>query len=306
MQTHMKPGTILNIMIDEPDEEKTQHKQRASWLERLTTLLAREPQNRDQLMEVLRDAEDRDILSSEMLGMIERMLQVSEMQVREVMVPKSQMVFLDKDHSLDELLPIVIESGHSRFPVFDSTGEIVIGILLAKDLLKHYFSKDTKPFDITKVLRPATYTPQSKRLDVLLREFRVNRNHLAIVVDEYTHVAGLVTIEDVLEQIVGEIEDEYDIDEEDGYVKKLEDGSYIVKAATPIDEFNEYFKSSFSDEEFDTIGGIVLKEFGHLPKRGESTKIQHWRFKVLTGDNRRIYLLEVKIAKKKREEKVKV
>jgi magnesium and cobalt transporter len=293
-------------MIDEPDEEKTQHKQRATWLERLTTLLAREPQNRDQLMEVLRDAEDRDILSSEMLGMIERMLQVSEMQVREVMIPKSQMVFLDKDHSLDELLPIVIESGHSRFPVFDSTGEIVIGILLAKDLLKHYFSKDPKPFDITKILRPATYTPQSKRLDVLLREFRVNRNHLAIVLDEYTHVAGLVTIEDVLEQIVGEIEDEYDIDEEDGYVKKLEDGSFIVKAATPIDEFNEYFKSSFSDEEFDTIGGIVLKEFGHLPKRGENIKIQHCRFKILTGDNRRIYLLEVKIAKKKKEEKVKI
>jgi len=290
-------------MIDEPEKEKNPHKQKISWLERLTALLAREPQDREQLMEILRDAEDRNILSAEMLGMIERMLQVSEMQVREVMVPKSQMVAIEKDTTLEEILPIVIESGHSRFPVFDSTGEIIIGILLAKDLLKNFIRKDTNPFDIVSILRPATFTPQSKRLDILLREFRVNRHHLAIVLDEYSHVAGLVTIEDVLEQIVGEIEDEYDIDEEDGHIKKLDDGSYIIKASTPIEEFNNYFNSKFSEDEFDTIGGIALKEFGHLPKRGESIKIQQWRFKVLHCDNRRIYLMEVKVAKKKKEDK---
>lgn len=287
-------------MTNDSDEKK-QHGKPRSWMERLTAMLAGEPQNREQLMEVLRDAEENKIVSSEMLGMIERILQVSEMQVREVMVPKSQMVSLDKDSTLQELIPLVIESGHSRFPVFESNGECA-GIMLAKDLLKYGFSKDETQFNINDILRPAFYTPQSKRLDILLREFRVNRNHLAIVLDEYGHIAGLVTIEDVLEQIVGEIEDEYDIDEEDGHIKKLSDGAYIVKAATPIEEFNEYFKAHFSEEEFDTIGGIVLQGFGHLPKRGENIKINNWRFKILNGDNRRIYLLEVKPVRKKKEE----
>lgn len=299
----MKLETLLDIMSDKSEEDKNPIKSR-SWLERLTALLAREPQDREQLMEVLRDAEDRDILSSEMLGMIERILQVSEMQVREVMVPKAQMVVVQKDNELEELLPIVIESGHSRFPVIDPSGKDIIGILLAKDLLAFYFHKDKKPFKMSDIIRPTVYIPQSKRLDILLREFRVNRNHLAIVVDEYGHVAGLVTIEDVLEQIVGEIEDEYDIDEEDSHIKKLHDGSYIVKASTLIEEFNEYFQSDFSDEEFDTIGGIVLQSFGHLPKRGESTKVQQFRFKVLHSDNRRIYLLEVKVVKNKKKEEV--
>lgn len=284
-------------MVDR--EEKNPGKSR-SWLERLTLLLAREPQTREQLMQVLRDAEARNILSGEMLGMIERILQVSEMQVREVMVPKSQMVIIQKNNKLEEILPIVIESGHSRFPVIGQNKEDIIGILLAKDLLAFGFNQVKASFNLQDILRPVMFIPQSKRLDILLREFRVNRNHIAIVLDEYGRVAGLVTIEDVLEQIVGEIEDEYDIEEENGHIKKLDDGSFIVKASTLISDFNEYFDANFSDEEFDTIGGIVLNSFGHLPKRGESIKIENWRFKVLHSDNRRIYLLEVKILKKKK------
>lgn len=289
-------------MIDQTEDgdEKQKHKSR-SWLERITAILAREPQDREQLMEILRDAEDRDVLSEEMLGMIERILQVSEMQVREVMVPKAQMVVIEQALTLEDILPIVIESGHSRFPVVDPTGKEVKGILLAKDLLKYYFNKVAQPFNMSDVLRAAVFTPQSKRLDILLREFRVNRNHIAIVLDEYGNVAGLVTIEDVLEQIVGEIEDEYDIDEDDAYIKKHDEDTYIVKAQTPIEEFNEYFHSKFADEEFDTIGGIVLQTFGHLPKRGESLKQQNFKFKVLHSDNRRVYLLEVKPIKGKKK-----
>ncbi len=295
----MRPEKIAKVMSEKSDEEK-QPKSR-SWLERLTASLGREPQNRDQLMELLRDAEDRDVLSAEMLGMIERILQVSEMQVREVMVPNAKMAVIEKDVSLQELLPLVIASGHSRFPVVDPADGNIVGMLLAKDILKYFFDADK--FNLADILRPAFLTSQSKRLEILLREFRVNRKHIAMVLDEYGHVAGLVTIEDVLEQIVGDIEDEYDIDEEDVYIKKHED-TYIVKAQTPIEEFNEYFQTNFSDEEFDTIGGIVLQHFGHLPKRGEKIKFSNLRFKVLHSDNRRIYLLEIKIAKKKKEEKV--
>lgn len=265
-----------------------------SWLERLTNLLIREPQDREQLMNVLRDAEERDLLSSEMLSMIESVLQVSEMQVREVMVPKSQMIVIEKDTSLETILPMVIESGHSRFPVLDTDGEDVIGILLAKDLLRYYFKKNIPEFKMDEILRPVKFVPQSKRLDILLREFRVNRNHMAIVIDEYGHVAGLVTIEDVLEQIVGDIEDEYDIGEEDK-IKKHDDVTYTVKASTPIEEFNEYFGSDLKTDEYDTIGGLLLKGFEHLPKRGETIKIDRFRFKVLHSDNRRIHLLEVKL-----------
>lgn len=273
-----------------------------SWLEKLATLLLREPKDREQLMEVLRDAEERNLLSSEMLGMIERILQVSEMQVREVMVPRAQMISLQKDAKIETILPIVIESGHSRFPVVDPTGDEIVGMLLAKDLLKYCFDQDIAQFEMSDVIRPAIFTPQSKRLDILLREFRVNHNHIAFVLDEYGHIAGLITIEDVLEQIVGEIEDEYDVEDDDeDHIRKFDDGSYIVKAATLIEDFNDYFKTDFSDTDFDTIGGIVLKEFGHLPRRGEFIKIQNFRFKVLHSDNRRIYLLEVKVSKKKKE-----
>jgi len=274
------------------DDSKLTHPKHRSWLERLSDLLVREPKDREQLMEVLRDAGERDILSADMLHMIESVLQVSEMHVRDVMVPKAQMAAIESDSNLAAVLPLVIESGHSRFPVIDSTNNDVIGILLAKDLIKYCFNNEVSQFDMHQIMRPALFVPQSKRLDVLLREFRVSHHHMAIVIDEYGHVAGLVTIEDVLEQIVGEIEDEYDT-EEDDEIKKQADGSYIVKAITPIDDFNEYFDSELSDEEFDTIGGLILQGFGHLPKRGEVLKIENFRFKVLHSDNRRIHLLEI-------------
>lgn len=276
----------------EDDSKLTPSKHR-SWLERLSDLLVREPKDRKQLMEILRDAGERDILSADMLHMIESVLQVSEMHVRDVMVPKAQMAAIESDSQLADVLPLVIESGHSRFPVMDSAHHDVIGILLAKDLIKYCFNNEISQFDMHQILRPALFVPQSKRLDVLLREFRVSHHHMAIVIDEYGHVAGLVTIEDVLEQIVGDIEDEYDTEAEDDEIKKQADGSYIVKAVTPIDDFNEYFDSELSDEEFDTIGGLVLQGFGHLPKRGEVLKIENFRFKVLHSDNRRIHLLEI-------------
>ncbi len=280
-------------MAEKLDAEE--NKQR-SWFERLSDMLIREPKDRAQLMEVLRDAEEREILSSDMLSMIESVLQVSEMHVREVMIPKSQMVVINRNDTLESILPTIIESAHSRFPVIEDESDDVVGILLAKDVLRYFFNRDKTEFNVGDILRPAVFVPQSKRLDVLLREFRVKRNHMAIVIDEYGLVAGLVTIEDVLEQIVGDIEDEYDTDEEDD-IKKHTDNSYTVKATTPIETFNDYFKTDFSDEEFDTIGGLVLKDFGHLPKRGEVIKIDHHRFKVLHSDNRRIHLLEVKKVK---------
>lgn len=277
-----------------PTDDKPGGKPR-SWVEKLNILLGREPQNREQLMEVLRDAQERDILSEEMLNMIERISQVSEMQVREVMIPKAQMVVINKNSQLEDFLQSVIESGHSRFPVMDEEGKDIVGMLLAKDLLKYVFDKDDKNvFKMKDLLRPATFTSQSKRLDILLREFRDTRNHIAIVLDEYGHVAGLVTIEDVLEQIVGDIEDEYDLDDDDDQIKKLDEKTFIVKASTTIEEFNEEFDCKFSEDEFDTIGGIVLNRFGHFPKRGERVKLQDYRFKVLQSDSRRIYLLEVK------------
>lgn len=270
----------------------SEHPTKRSLFERISDMLIREPKDREQLISVLRDAEERDILSPDMLSMIESVMQVSEMQVRDIMVPKSQMIFIDEDSKLDDILPIVIDSGHSRFPVMSESNQDVIGILLAKDLLKSHFQKAETTFDIHSILRPPKFVPQSKRLDILLREFRVNRNHMAIVIDEYGHVSGLITIEDVLEQIVGDIEDEYDIDESNE-IKKHAEGSYTVKATLPIEEFNEYFKTNYSDEEFDTIGGLVLQAFGYLPKRGEVIKVGNYKFKVLHSDNRRIYLLEV-------------
>lgn len=274
------------------DDSKLILPKHRSWLERLSDLLVREPKDREQLMEILRDAGERDILSADMLHMIESVLQVSEMHVRDVMVPKAQMAVIESDSKLAAVLPLVIASGHSRFPVIDSARNDVIGILLAKDLIKYCFNNEISQFDLHQIMRPALFVPQSKRLDVLLREFRVGHHHMAIVIDEYGHVAGLVTIEDVLEQIVGEIADEYDT-EEDDEIKKQADGSYTVKAITPIDDFNEYFDSELSDEEFDTLGGLVLQGFGHLPKRGEVLKIENFRFKVLHSDNRRIHLLEI-------------
>lgn len=266
-----------------------------SWLERLSQALLREPQDREQLVELLRDAEQRDLLDAQALAMIEGVLQISEMQVRDIMIPRAQMVVIEQDAPLSEFLPHVIESGHSRFPVIGESRDEVVGILLAKDLLRYNMQLVTQ-CNIRDILRPAVFVPESKRLDILLQEFKRTHNHMAIVVDEYGGVAGLVTIEDVLEQIVGEIEDEYDIDEET-FIKKRTETQYIVKALTPIEDFNQYFHTNFSDNEFDTIGGIVTHAFGHLPKRGEVVVIDRFRFKVLHADSRRIRLLRMTLRK---------
>lgn len=271
------------------------HSTQKSWLDRLSGMFHREPQDRSQLMDILRLAVSKDIIDTDALTMIEGVLQVSEIQVRDIMVPRSQMVVVDQNSQPKEFLPIMIESQHSRFPVIGENRDEVIGILLAKELLRFTFTGETN-FNIRSVLRPALFIPESKRLNVLLKEFRLNRNHMAIVVDEYGGISGLVTIEDVLEQIVGEIEDEYDIDDISTYIRKLSNNLYTVKALTPIERFNEYFDADFSDENFDTIGGVVMQQFGKLPKKGDSIQIEDFHFKVLHADNRRIRLLRVTLS----------
>jgi len=273
------------------DRHSTEPMQR-SWFERLSQVLMGEPQDRDQLVDLLRDAEQRNLLNPDALAMIEGVLQVSEMQVRDIMIPRSQMVVIDRDAELNEFLPTVIEAAHSRYPVIGENKDEVIGMLLAKDLLPFTAGGESKKFDLREILRPAVFVPESKRLDVLLKEFRSSRNHMAIVVDEYGGVAGVVTIEDVLEQIVGEIEDEYDFDEGTS-ILQLTENEYTVKALTPIEDFNEYFQTGFSDEEFDTVGGLVISSLGHVPKRGEVSLIDGMQFRVLRADNRRVHLLKV-------------
>ena len=262
-----------------------------SLLERLSALLMREPEDREQLVTLLHSAYERDLLDSDALSMIEGVLQVSELQVRDIMVPRAQMDVIDVNQTPDKFIPHVIATAHSRFPVIDSDRDDVIGILLAKDLLRYYAGEEE--FKVRDMLRPAVFVPESKRLNVLLREFRANRNHMAIVVDEYGGVAGLVTIEDVLEQIVGDIEDEYDFDESEDNIVRESSGHWRVKATTEIPDFNAAFGTDFSDEDFDTVGGLIIDRFGRLPKRGESITIGGLRFQVLRADSRRLHALQV-------------
>lgn len=272
------------------DELQTPNVSR-SWLEKLGQVLAGEPRDRNELIEILRDAAERRLLDLNSLGMIEGILEVPELRVRDIMVPRSQMVVIEQNMPLEQILPLVVAAVHSRFPVIGENKDEILGILLAKELLI-YALGEKKPFNIKEILRPAVFVPESKRLDVLLQEFRANRNHMAIVVDEYGGITGLVTIEDVLEEIVGDIVDEYDTVDEH-FIKKQDENTFSVRALTPIEEFNEYFGTQFQDKEADTMGGLILREFGHLPKRGEAIEIQNYRFKVLRADNRRIHLLQV-------------
>ncbi len=265
--------------------------QKPTLLERLSTLLLREPEDREQLITLLRSAHDHNLLDADGLAMIEGVLQVAEMQARDIMVPRAQMDVIDVNEPPDRFIPLVIETAHSRFPVIGDGKDDVIGILLAKDLLRYYAGEEE--FNVREMLRPAVFIPESKPLNVLLKEFRKNRNHIAIVVDEYGGVAGLITIEDVLEQIVGDIEDEYDFDEAEDNIVQEKRGIYRVKALTEIADFNAAFGTTFSDEAFDTVGGLVLKRFGRVPKRGEQLLIDSWNFRVLRADSRRVYLLQV-------------
>ena len=274
-------------MIDEPNGRPA----KPTLLERLSAFLSREPDDREELLRLLHGAFEHKLLDADALSIIEGALQVSEMTVRDIMIPRAQMDVVSVDDEPAQFIPLVLETRHSRFPVIGENKDDVVGILLAKELLNYYTNPET--FKLHDTLRPVVFVPESKRLNVLLREFRANRNHIAIVVDEYGGVSGLVTIEDVLEQIVGDIEDEYDFDEAEDNIIPEANGRYRVKAQTEIAAFNEKFGSDLSDEEFDTVGGLVLKAFGRLPKRGETTTIDKFRFRVVRADSRRIYTLQV-------------
>ncbi|MDA8362179.1 MAG: CBS domain-containing protein [Gammaproteobacteria bacterium] len=264
-----------------------------SFLDRLGHVLWGAPEDRGALMEILREAHDRGLIGSDALDMIEGVFQVAEMRVRDIMVPRAQMDVIDKDEAPEGYLPRVIKTGHSRFPMVDGDKDKVVGILLAKDLLRYFDKERHGHVNIHDLLRPAVFVPESKRLDVLLRDFRSSRNHMAIVVDEYGGVAGLVTIEDVLEQIVGEIEDEHDLDADDVMIMQRAEHEFVAKALTPIREFNEYFGTHYASEEVDTIGGLVMTALGRVPKRGERVEVGGIRFEVLRADSRRVYLLKV-------------
>ncbi len=286
-------------------DESQQPSGTRSWLEKIGQAFCSEPRDKNELIEVLREAHDKQLIDANALGMMEGVLEIQELRVRDIMLPRSQMVVIEQNMPLKDILPVVIQTVHSRFPVIGENKDEVLGILLAKDLLsytlpeqnkeQHPSGTSTRPkhqFNIREIIRPAVFVPESKRLDVLLQEFRVNRNHMAVVIDEYGGVTGLVTIEDVLEEIVGDIEDEYDTDD-DQVIKKHNENSYYVKALTPIEEFNEYFNAKLDEKEAETIGGLVLRGFGHLPKRGESIIIDQYKFKIMRADNRRIHLLHV-------------
>ncbi len=264
-------------------------------LDRIGAWIARKPEDRDELLEVLRAAQQRALLDAEALAMIEGVLQVSEMQARDIMVPRSRMDVIDIRESPDQFIPTVMQTGHSRFPVIGENKDDVLGILLAKDLLRYYAGEEE--FNVRDMLRPAVFIPESKPLNVLLKEFRKNRNHIAIVVDEYGGAAGLVTMEDVIEQIVGDIEDEYDFNDVEDNIVQEKGGHYRVKGLTEIGDFNAVFGTEYSDDNHDTVGGLVMSRMGRVPKRGEQVSFDNLTFKVLRADGRRLHLLEV--AKKK-------
>lgn len=264
-----------------------------SWLKRISHALLREPRDRKQLIQLLHDAKNRELLNSEAFKMIEGVLTVSELRVRDIMIPRAQMVVIPEDASPEEVIPQIIESRHSRFPVIVENRDKVIGILLAKDLLPYQLKTNTKIVTIKDIARPATFIPESKRLDVLLNDFRLNRMHMAIVVDEYGGVAGLITIEDVLEQIVGDIEDEYDINKNKTFIKQVDAQNFAVQALTPLEEFNDFFNTEIDDEDYDTVGGFLLQQFSHMPKPGESIKHANLQFNIIQANNRGINLIRV-------------
>jgi magnesium and cobalt transporter len=265
-----------------------------SLFERLTAFISPEPENRAELLEVLHDAHDRNLIDADALSMIEGVFQVSDLSARDIMIPRSQMDVVDITKPIEEWMPLVLETAHSRFPAVEGERDKVVGILLAKDLLRYYAEES---FDVRGMLRPAVFIPESKRLNVLLRDFRANRNHIAIVVDEYSGVAGIITIEDVLEQIVGDIEDEYDFDEEEDNILQIKDGTHgarwRIKALTEIEQFNEALGSNFSDDDVDTIGGLVANHLGRMPRKGEVFDLDNLRFEVLRADARQVHALLV-------------
>jgi len=263
-----------------------------SWIDKIAQVFSDEPTDTKSLLELLRNAEQDQLLDADALTIIEGALQVSSLQVRHIMIPRSQVVNVPAKLSPNEIIHLVTKASHSRFPVTGETVDDVMGILLAKDLLPLILNSQIEELDIKNIVRPATFVPENRRLNIMLKEFRETRQHMAIVIDEYGSVSGVVTIEDVLEQIVGEIEDEYDVDDE-SYIKKFDDENHIVKAITPMDEFNEYFGTKFTDQEFTTVGGLVLQQIGHIPERGETINIGPFLITVLNSDSRQIKLIKV-------------
>ena len=275
-------------MTDDDSDERSG----GTWFGRLRQVIRGDTATREDLLQLLRDAHNREVLDADELAMLEGVLAVSEMQVRDVMVPRSQMVVLERDASREEILKTIVKSGHSRFPLIGPDREEVVGILLAKDVLRYFVETPDQDFDVTRWVRPATFIPESKRLNRLLKDLRMSRNHLAVVVDEYGGLTGLITIEDVLEEIVGEIDDEFD-PAEAGPIQQQDPGCYHLRALTRIDEFNEFFDTALDDENYDTVGGLVMHELGHLPRRGETVTVGDFRFRVLQADRRRIHSIEV-------------
>ncbi|MFT7387026.1 MAG: magnesium and cobalt transporter [Candidatus Endobugula sp.] len=275
-------------MNDEPPSSQSDK----SWLDKLLNTFSGEPQSQEELLDIIKDAAANKLLDQEALEIIQGALEVSGRQVREIMIPRKQMVTVNIDDTNEEFLFKIIESGHSRFPVVGENLDDIRGILLAKDLLPLVL-KGHEGFQLNSIIRQATIIPESKRLNVLLREFRENRYHMALVIDEYGGISGLITIEDILEEIVGEISDETDDEHDDAHIRKIADDDFIVKALTPIEDFNEYFSGSLAEAEFDTIGGLLMKAFGHLPQRNETTTIDHFTFRVLYSDNRQVHLVRV-------------
>ena len=263
-----------------------------SWIDKIAQVFSDEPTDTKSLLELLRNAEQDQLLDADALTIIEGALQVSSLQVRDIMIPRSQVVNVPAKLSPNEIIHLVTKASHSRFPVTGETVDDVMGILLAKDLLPLILNSQIEELDIKNIVRPATFVPENRRLNIMLKEFRETRQHMAIVIDEYGSVSGVVTIEDVLEQIVGEIEDEYDVDDE-SYIKKFDDENHIVKAITPMDEFNKYFGTKFTDQEFTTVGGLVLQQIGHIPERGETINIGPFLITVLNSDSRQIKLIKV-------------
>jgi magnesium and cobalt transporter len=274
------------------DKPPSRQPQQKSLFDRIGQFLTGEPQDQDDLLEILKEAQEKHLLDADALTMIEGIIQFSKKRVRDIMIPRIQMNVVPKDAELETIFPLVLEYGNSRYPVIEDDRSKVVGVLLAKDLLA--YAVENKKLTVEALMRPVNVVPESKRLNVLLKEFQTDRDHMAIVVDEYGQAAGLVTIEDVLEQIVGEIEDEHDAEEED-YIQPCSNHRYTLKAITPIDDFNEYFSADLQDEEHETIGGFVIHQLGHMPKKGDKLQYERFRFEVLHADNRRVYLLKLKL-----------
>jgi magnesium and cobalt transporter len=281
-------------MNDEPPsiQPSTGQPNEKSWLDKILQAFSNEPKSREELLEIIQEAAQNKLVDPESLEIIQGAIDVEGRQVHEVLIPRSHMIVVNIDDSLQTLLPKVIQSGHSRFPVIGESTDDVVGILLAKDLLPLILDSP-ESFQLKDIIRTATIVPESKRLNILLREFREDRYHMAMVIDEYGGISGLVTIEDILEEIVGEIEDETDEDDDSALIRKVSDDDFIVRALTPVEDFNEYFNSGFDEDEFDTIGGILMGVLGHLPKRNETANIDGYTFRVLFSDDRQIHLLRL-------------